>query len=143
MPLKFGGNWRSGDQMTEFLKFVHVGLLTNVVYFSVLALLRSAWDALLWVDAAIAYFCSALFNYLLHYRFTFKSTERHRAAILRYIALQMGALTLNSIILQTLVVNLGLHYVIGQGVAIVMVTGLTFLINRFWVFFPARESRHS
>lgn len=143
MPLKFGSNWRSSDRMTEFLKFLHVGLLTNIVYFSVLALLRFAWDAPLWLDAAAAYFCSALFNYALHYRFTFKSTERHRTAILRYIALQTGALTLNSTILQALVVDLGLHYVIGQGVAIAVVTGLTFLINRRWVFSPARECRHS
>lgn len=121
-------------RLGEFTRFVKVGLVTNLVYFSILALLRFAWNGSLWLDAALAYLASAVVNYVLHYRFTFKSSSRHDVAIAKYLVVQAGGMILNSAILHALVVGSGMHYVLGQGAAIFVVTGFTYFVNRCWVF---------
>lgn len=143
VPLDLQRHWRSNSRLIEFVKFIHVGLFTNMVYFSTLALLRHVWNVSLWLDAGLAYLASAVVNYGLHYRFTFRSMERHHVAIARYAAVQAVGLTLNSLILHVLVTKLDAHYVIGQGAAILFVTGFTFWVNRLWVFSPVQQSQHT
>lgn len=130
----------STGRLWQFVRFVHVGLLTNLVYFGVLALLHFLWGGQLWLNAALAYLLSAVVNYVLHYQFTFKSSSSHDIAIMKYVVVQSIGLTMNSMILHLVVAKAGVHYVLGQAVAIIFVTGFTFLINRNWVF--STEPRH-
>ena len=109
-------------------------MISNVVYFAALAALSAFLSQPLWFHAGIAYLLSTIVNYSLHYRVTFRSTAGHGAAVARYIPVQLVGLTLNSAILYALVTELGLHYLLGQVVAIVATTTWSYLANRNWVF---------
>ena len=123
-----------GHRLSEIIRFIGTGVMSNVVYFASLGALLAVFQEPLWLHAGIAYLLSTIANYLLHYTITFRSSSGHSLAIRRYIPVQAIALALNSWVLYFLVSHLGLHYVFGQVVAIVATTTWSYLANRNWVF---------
>jgi putative flippase GtrA len=123
-----------GHRFHEFVRFIGAGLMSNVVYFGSLGALLAVFQEPLWLHAGVAYLLSTVANYLLHYTITFRSSSQHGLAIRRYVPVQAVALALNSWILYFLVSHLGLHYIFGQAVAIVITTIWSYLANRNWVF---------
>jgi len=128
------GRVLSRRSVAEMLRFGFVGIVSNGVYFSVLPLLTFVFDAVLWLAGAIAYASSVLVNYLLQRSLTFRSQRAHRQAGPRYLVVQAVALGLNSLLLGLLVTRMGLHFVIGQGAALVVTTAWNYLCQKFWVF---------
>lgn len=116
------------------MRFIGAGVMSNVVYFGSLGVLLAVFQEPLWLHAGSAYLLSTIFNYLLHYTITFRSSSGHSLAIRRYIPVQTIALALNSWVLYFLVSHLGLHYIFGQVLAIVATTTWSYLANRNWVF---------
>jgi putative flippase GtrA len=140
----------------ELARFGFVGVLSNLVYFGGLWVLRTAalpW----WVAASIAYALSMVLNYLLQRSFTFKSTRAHGEAGKRYVVAQLGGMAINSATLEILLgqraldwalgpalsgyvfalsglPELPLRVLVGQGLALVANTAYSYVTQRFWVF---------
>lgn len=121
-------------RVREMLRFIQVGVASNVVYFGVLSLLHILLKVELWLGAAIAYAASTVVNYSLHHRHTFRSAERHSRALGKYAVVQAAMLAVNSLLLHLMVTRAGVHYLVGQVVAIGVVTCLTYLLSRHWIF---------
>lgn len=122
------------DRGREVLRFLQVGVASNVAYFLMLALLHLYLRLALWQAASVAYAASMGVNYVLHHRHTFRSTERHSAAMVRYLILHVSMLAVNSLVLHLLVTVAGGRYWVSQAIAIGVVTVLTYLLGREWVF---------
>jgi putative flippase GtrA len=120
--------------VAEAFRFVQVGVATNLVYFAVLGLLYGLLATPLWLGAAVAYAASAVVNYTLHHRHTFRSLERHSAALAKYAVVQMAMLALNSLLLHIMVTKAGGNYVVYQLLAMAVVAGMTYLLSRHWIF---------
>jgi putative flippase GtrA len=140
----------------ELARFGFVGVLSNLVYFGVLWLLRTLalpW----WLSASIAYALSMVLNYILQRSFTFRSTRGHGEAGRRYVVAQLGGMAINSATLEVLLgqrvldgllgaevagyvialpalPSLPLRVVLGQAIALVFTTAYTYVTMRFWVF---------
>ena len=129
----------SSERAREIFRFVQVGVASNVAYFSTLALAHLLFGITLWLGAALAYAISMLVNYRLHHRHTFRSTERHSQALFKYLILQTGMLSTNSIVLHLMVTQARGSYIVAQILAIVLVTCLTYFLGRHWVFFRKKS----
>ena len=118
----------------QAVRFIAVGVVSNLVYFGVLAVCQYLVGTALWVGAALAYLLSAVFNYLAHRSFTFRSGAGHLVALPRYCVVQGTALALNSGALEVLVSRGGYSYVWVQVLALAIVTAWTYAAQRAWVF---------
>lgn len=127
-------------RVREMLRFVQVGLASNLVYFGVLGLLHILLKVELWLGAAIAYAASTVVNYSLHHRHTFRSAERHSRALVKYAVVQAAMLAVNSLLLHLMVTRAGGHYLVAQVLAIGVVTCLTYWLSRHWIYAPAKPS---
>lgn len=129
---------RKNKRAAELIRFATVGILSNILYFSVLG-------GLLWINmaieaaAAIAYATSMVINYLLQRSYTFKSNSKHLHATVKYLLVQFIGMGINSGTLHILVTQLGLPVISGLIVALALVTCWTYLAMRLWVF---SDSRH-
>jgi putative flippase GtrA len=133
MKMPSAARWR------EIMRFVQVGVASNLVYFGVLGLLHILLKVELWLGAAIAYAASTVVNYSLHHRHTFRSAERHSQALGKYAVVQASMLAVNSLLLHLLVTRAGGHYLVAQVIAIGVVTCLTYLLSRHWIFSPGKS----
>jgi putative flippase GtrA len=122
------------DRLREVALFIGAGVVSNIIYFTALALLVMLFVEPLWLHAGIAYLLSAVINYLMHHTVTFRSTTGHGLAISRYIPVQGTALLMNSWLLDLLVSKGGFHYLLGQLVALLATTVWSYFANRNWVF---------
>lgn len=120
--------------LTELIRFVIAGGLTNVVYFGVLYLTARLAGWPLWFASGVSYALSMLVSYLLQRHLTFRSERPHGEAGIRYVCVQLVGLALNSTVLELLVTRLSLHFVIGQAVALVITTAWSYVAQKLWVF---------
>jgi putative flippase GtrA len=125
----------------QIARFVLVGLVTNAVYLAALAVCQFALGTMLWMGAALAYVASAVFNYMAHRRFTFRSGAGHLDALPRYAAVQGVGLAINSVMLAVLVTRLGWHFALVQVLSLIAVTAWSYAAQRIWVFAPPGAQR--
>lgn len=121
----------------SFLTFLFVGgFATGLQY--VLALL---FIYLLGVPvapaSALGYAISAVANYLLNARLTFRSTGTHRQTGPRFVVVAGSGLVLNYVLLSYLVV-LGLHFMVAQILTTLCVILWNYFINGLWTFRQTR-----
>ena len=127
------------ERVRELMRFVQVGVASNLVYFCVLGLLHLLLKVELWLGAAIAFATSTVVNYSLHHQHTFRSAERHSRALGKYAVVQAVMMAVNSLLLHLMVTRAGGHYLVAQVVALGMVTCLTYLLSRNWIFSSAKS----
>jgi putative flippase GtrA len=121
----------------SFLTFLFVGgFATGLQY--VLALLFIYLLGVPVVPAsALGYALSAVANYLLNARLTFRSTRAHRQTAPRFIIVACSGLVLNYMLLSYLVA-LGLHFAIAQIITTLGVILWNYLSNGLWTFKPMK-----
>ena len=118
----------------RFTRFALVGVIaTGIQYFILFILVHWALsDPVL--ASSIGFVVSALANYLLNYHYTFRSSQRHGPALIKFVALASIGLILNSIIMHSLTVagiciTLLLKYALRSGVLLWNFAG-----NYLWTF---------
>jgi putative flippase GtrA len=133
-PARAARALRSTHNWIELAKFSTVGAIGYVVNLSVYtALLRGAGFHYL-SAAACSFLVAVTNNYLLNRIWTFRQHRGHFAYQgLRFLVVAMLALSGNLLILRVFVA-LGVGKILGQAVAIVLVTPLNFVGNKLWSF---------
>ncbi len=125
--------------MLQFIGFSGVGAVgTSAHYALFLALIQAGSVAPVRASAA-GFLLGALVNYILNYRFVFKSSAKHGAAMLKFLAVATVGLALNVAAMSVAIDRLAWHYLIAQLAATGLVLLWNFAGNRFWTF---REGRH-
>jgi len=119
--------------LKQFLHFGLIGALGTAMHYALLIALVQ----LLAVHEGIAAMCGAalgaICNYVLNYHFNFRSTRRHREALPRFLAMAGIGIALNGFIVAALS-KAGLHYLLAQATATVLVLSMNFLVSRTWIF---------
>lgn len=119
--------------MTTFFRYVLVGAFSTALHY---ALLVFGVELLAWPAYAASGF-GAVVGAQLAYAGNRSLTFSHRGAIkASWLKFQTTALlgALAGMAIVGLGVRLGLHYLWAQGLATLLVLGLTFGINRYWTF---------
>ncbi|MGR9108871.1 MAG: GtrA family protein [Gammaproteobacteria bacterium] len=118
----------------QFLRFATVGGIATAVHYLILITLVQGLGANPVWASGIGFVIGATFNYVLNYRFTFRSNAKHRHAVVKFLLVAGLGLVLNSLAMLVFIVHLGLFYLLAQVLATSLVLLWNFLGNRLWVF---------
>jgi putative flippase GtrA len=118
----------------QLAKFSAVGATGYVVNLTVYAILLRSADFHYLTAATCSFVVAVTNNYLLNRWWTFRHQRGHFALQgLRFFAVALLALGANLVILR-LLVGVGIGKILGQAIAIVLVTPVNFVGNKLWSF---------
>jgi len=126
--------WPERTLLRQFLQFSGVGALGTAVQYLVLIALVSGCSLPNVRAAVAAFLAGASVNYVLNYRWTFRSRKTHRETAAKFLMVALVGLLFTAGIMAVLGDGLGLHYLWAQGVATGCVLLWTFSCNRQWTF---------
>ncbi|WP_189417654.1 GtrA family protein [Cellvibrio zantedeschiae] len=131
--------------MVRFIKFVIIGGAATLLQFLFLGLFVEVFGLVPTFASALSYCCSAVFNYLANYYFTFGSNSSHKQTLPKFIvtvALGMALSTtlfaifhyllINFLLVDTILINSA--YLIAQLFATLLTLIANFLMHKFWIY---------
>lgn len=127
-------SWKHATVYRQFVRFLMVGGLATLIQYAILFLLVHFLATNVVVASSIGFGISAVFNYLLNYRFTFSADVGHHKAVPKFALVAGMGLYVNGILIWFAHDYLSLHYLVSQ----VFATGGTilwnFVMNKIWTF---------
>jgi putative flippase GtrA len=120
--------------MLAFTRFLLVGGFATALQYVILFVLVHFTGMNAVLASGIGYVISAIFNYVLSYRFTFESTQAHRVSAPRFLIIGLCGLILNSVILEFATEGVGLNLLTAQIMATVVTLAWNFIANGIWSF---------
>jgi putative flippase GtrA len=124
----------SAPLVAQFMKFGIVGVSNTLLTFAVYTLLLKVFGMWYLAASAIGFAVGAVNGFLLNRRWTFREHVGDALTPVRWSVVQGCGLGLNEGLLYLYVDEIGLDKLLGQALAIAMVTVITFLVNRAWTF---------
>jgi putative flippase GtrA len=126
---------RSGDNWIQLFKFGLVGGTGYVVNIIVFTLLVGGPNVHHLVAAVLAFCVAITNNFVLNRVWTFRGTEGHAGfQAARFLAVSVGALLINLVVLYLLADVAGLGDVPAQAIAVATAMPFNFLGNKLWTF---------
>lgn len=119
--------------MRSIFTFALVGGFATAVQYALMTLLIWLFDYPLVLASGIGFAVSAVANYILNARLTFRSKERHAKTLPRFIVTACLGLAINSALL-ALLASLGLHPAPAQILTTLGVLLWNYTINALWTF---------
>lgn len=121
---------RNWEQLAKFCAVGAIGYVVNLAVYA--SLLHSGMHYL--AAATCSFLVAVASNYTLNRLWTFRDRRAGVAAQgMRFFVVSVAALGANLLVLHVLI-SLGLGKLVGQAVAIVLVTPLNFVGNKLWSF---------
>lgn len=130
---------RRSPLVTQFLSFVWVGAIATAVQYTILIGLVQIGGARPALASGVGYAAGATVNYLLNYHYTFASNRSHVQAVVKFFAVAVVGLIVNSLIVAFATEELGIFYVLAQVAATGVVLVWNFTANRLWTFGSVRQ----
>lgn len=122
------------ELLRQFTKFTGVGFISAIGHYGLLiALVQGAGVEPVTASAAGA-LLGAWINYTLNYRYTFRSSTRHRESVTRFAVVAVVGLLLNTLFMWLGVDVMRAHYLLSQVVTTGLVLVWSFGANRYWTF---------
>lgn len=118
----------------QLVRFLFVGTITTALYFGVLLVAVEIAHVPVIIASSIACIIAILFNYVCHYRWTFRSTAPHRRVLTRYALMNVGSFVLNAGVMAFGTEVLKWHYLIVQFFAMGMLVAWTMTASALWVY---------
>jgi putative flippase GtrA len=125
----------------QFARFLIVGGIATALQYAILFALTAAGIQPL-VASSIGFVASAVANYTLNRRFTFRSDVKYVTGLERFSIIAGVGLALNAMVMAA-GISLGIHYVPSQVVATAVVLLWNFQVNRLWTFSGQAALRRS
>jgi putative flippase GtrA len=115
-------------------RFAVVGLFgTGTYYLALLAMVE--WLVFpVMLATSCAFLIVTVQNYVLHYRWTFASTNAHRAAFPRFLIMNAAGFVINWTMMFVVHEVLGVHYLLAQAAAIAAVVVWNLTLSTYWIF---------
>lgn len=117
----------------QIIKYGIVGIGSNAALFA-LYLLLTFYGMEPKVAMSLLYIASVSLTYFLNHRWTFNSTHIDRKIFSRYLSVYILGYILNFFSLYFFVDVLALPHQAIQGIMIIIIASLTFILLRLWVF---------
>ncbi len=119
---------------SRFLVFLLVGGFNTLFGYILFGLFYKVGQLHYTLALMLAYTVGVFLSYATHKRFTFQQTKNQGKNLPKYISSYAVIFILNSLFLSLLVEVLTLDPLLGQMIAIVVITLLSFVIQKYWVF---------
>lgn len=120
--------------LPQFSRFVLVGGFSTALQYLILVLLVRTVGTDPVVASSVGYVLSALANYDLNYRLTFRSRVPYLGGMFRYALVMTTGLLLNGAIMAIGTKVLALHYLVAQVAATIVVLFWNFFAHRRWTY---------
>jgi putative flippase GtrA len=124
---------RGNLSLRSLISFALVGGFATGVQYALMALLIWLVACPLVLASGIGFAVSAIANYLLNARLTFRSKESHAKTLPRFVVTALLGLLINSLLLAFLA-SLGIHPALAQLLTTVGVLLWNYTINALWTF---------
>lgn len=118
----------------QFVRFAGIGVIGTAAHYATLIALVELLMMYPVAASTVGAVIGALINYYLNYLFTFRSTERHRKALPKFLVVATAGVLLNAFIMYILTALVFLHYLLSQVVATTLQLLWNFVANRCWTF---------
>jgi putative flippase GtrA len=118
----------------QFVKFGIVGVSNTLIAFAVYTLLLKAFGVWYVAASGIGFAIGAVNGYLWNRAWTFKGHVGDALTPVRWFVVQGCGLLLDLGLVYLLVDGTGMDKLLGQAVTTVVVTVITFFVNRAWTF---------
>jgi putative flippase GtrA len=129
-----GAALRNGrTHLSRFARFSLVGGVATAIQYALLVVLVRGFGTAPAPASSIGFVLSAGVNYLLNYRFTFRSDRSHGPAAAKFALLAVVGLLINAAIMY-LMIGAGVHYLVAQVCATGVVLLWNFIGNSVWTF---------
>ena len=128
----------SGEQLDTFfgkvMRFGVVGVLTAVLHYGVLYLGVELADLRATISSSLGFVMAVIFNYLMHYSWTFGEPAPHGRTLRRYLVMIICGFVINAGIMYASEQWWSMQYLLAQAVALVVVVLWNFVVSNTWVF---------
>lgn len=126
---------RPFDLLTaRFTRYAGAGALGTVAHYATLMLSVEMLGLRPSLGAGLGATVGALINYLLNYHFIFTATRAHRETVPRFAAVAALGVAINAGIVRVCSEQLGLHYLLAQVLATLVVLSVGYVLNKTWTF---------
>ena len=120
--------------LTRVLRFGVVGVLTAVLHYGLLYVGVEALQLNATVASSLGFVVAVIFNYLMHYSWTFGEPAPHGRTLRRYLVMITCGFLINAAVMYAGVHWLVLHYLLTQALALIVVVLWNFVLSNAWVF---------
>ncbi len=120
--------------LVQFVKFGLVGVSNTVLAFGIYTVLLKGFGVWYLAASAIGFVIGAVNGFLLNRRWTFAGHVGDSLTPVRWGVVQGCGLAANEGLLFLFVDGAGVEKLLGQALATVIVTVITFFVNRAWTF---------
>jgi putative flippase GtrA len=124
----------SAPVLVQFVKFGIVGVSNTVLAFAIYTVLLKVFGVWYLAASAIGFVVGAVNGFLLNRRWTFAGHVGDSLTPVRWGVVQGCGLALNEGLLYLFVDGVNIEKLLGQACATVIVTVITFFVNRAWTF---------
>ena len=118
----------------QFARYTGVGVISAIGHYGLLIALVQGLGVEPVRASVAGAVLGAWINYALHYRFTFRSNKRHRESLTKFAMVAAVGLAINTFLMWLGVDVIGIHYLLSQVLATVLVLLWNFCANRYWTF---------
>lgn len=118
----------------KFARFVFVGVSSSLVFVGLTWLFVDGLHLHVTLGSTIAFVLTSLYNYTLHYYWTFTSNTPHGWVLVKYLIMLAGAAVVNALTMHFGVMFLPIHYLLIQVLSNLAVTLWSFCLSSLWVF---------
>ncbi|MFK8047455.1 MAG: GtrA family protein [Halioglobus sp.] len=119
---------------TQLIRYCVVGLLTAALQGSLLFVGVELIDGDPIVVSSVSFLIVVMFNYLMHYSWTFDADGSHKQTLSRYLFMIFCGFLINGVIMYVGVTQFTINYLLVQVVAFSAVITWNFIVARLWVF---------
>ncbi len=120
--------------LKQFLLFSVVGAVGTSGQYAMLILLVEVTKQNPVLASTLGFLVGALINYILNYRYTFKSDKPHRETLVKFLVVAAIGACINTGLMYVLIESIDLQYLIAQLLATAAVLAWNFLANKYWTF---------
>lgn len=121
---------KSDNGYIQLFRYIFVGGFSAFVDIGSLFVFTSIFHVHYLVSAFLAFILGTIVNYLLSVLWIFESTGKRKTEIALFTMIGFGGLLLNEIILWVAVEKVGLFYLLGKFVSVLIVLGWSFSLRR-------------
>ncbi len=118
----------------QLRRFVVVGVAVTATLVAMSVLLIELLGLGVQAGTFVAFSCALSLSYLLNRAWTYQTRGRHRRQLPRFAVVSLAGYGLNAAIMALVTELLGMHYLIGIAVVVMVLPSLSFLSHRYWTF---------
>ena len=119
---------------TKVFRFGVVGVATAFIHYGLLYAGVEGLQLNVTLASSLGFVVAVIFNYLMHYSWTFTDPAPHGRTLRRYLLMITFGFFINALVMYVGADYLAMHYLLTQALALIVVIVWNFLLSNFWVF---------